>query len=352
MSDVEKGLVLSGSRLFAKWLTDANASLVFTTYQAGKLFLVGMQPDGNLSIFERTFDRCMGVAARDTSLWLAARNQLWRFEDFLGGDARYQNFDAHYVPVTGHTTGDVDIHDVHIGADGRPLFCVTRFNAVATLADRGSFKIVWMPPFIDRVAAEDRCHLNGMAMDGDELAYVTCVGRSNVSDGWRDHRVNGGLLIDARSNEILADDLSMPHSPRLHNGKLWLIQSGTGELGHIDVATGKFEPVCFLPGFARGFSIIGDHAVIGLSLPRDNRSFNDLPLNARLEKEGTAAKCAVCVVNLKTGDLEHQLLLDGVVKELYDVVVIPNKIRPMALGFSNDEISFAIRPEVADGVVV
>ena len=345
VNDPNPLLTLHGSRLFSNWLADMRCSLTFTTYQAGKVFFIGLMPDGKLSVVERTFDRCMGIAAKDHRVWMSARQQLWRFENFLEPGTALNGHDAQFVPVTGHTTGDVDIHDVQIRSDGNPVFAVTRFNALATLAERGSFRVLWKPPFIDRIAAEDRCHLNGVALQGDELKYATCVGRSNVSDGWRDHRQSGGLVIDIPSGEVTCDGLSMPHSPRLHNGKLWLIESGTGEFGWVDTDTGRFQPVCFLPGFGRGLSFIGDYAVVGVSQPRENRSFNDLALNDRLEKEGAQAKCGLCIVNLKTGDLEHQLILEGVVQELYDVAVLPDIVRPMALGFQNEDISFAILPE-------
>lgn len=343
--DTDPVLVLQGSRLFSKWLADANCSLGFTTYQAGKVFFIGLMPDLTLSVVERTFDRCMGIAARDQRIWLSARRQLWRFENFLDSDQSLRGYDAQFVPVAGHTTGDVDIHDVQMRPDGTPVFAVTRFNAIATLAERGSFRVLWKPPFIDKVAAEDRCHLNGVALQGNDPRYATCVGKSNVSDGWRDHRKNGGIVMDIPSGEIVCEGLSMPHSPRLHDGSLWIIESGTGEFGRVDVDTGRFEPVCFLPGFGRGLSFVGDHAVVGISQPRENRSFLDLALNDRLESEGAQAKCGLCVINLNTGDLEHQLILEGVVQELYDVAVLPGIVRPMALGFQNEDISFAILPE-------
>lgn len=347
VTDTEKPkLAINGSRLLTSWMAEQKASLAFTTYQAGKLFLIGMKPSGELSVFERTFDRCMGLAAGNGRLWMSSLYQLWRFENFLDAGIVADGHDAMFVPVAGHTTGDADIHDIHIRSDGTPLFVVTRFNCIATLGERGSFRPVWRPPFIDRIAAEDRCHLNGMAIEDDMPRCVTCVGRSNVAEGWRDHRQNGGLLIDVESGETIVQGLSMPHSPRLHNGQLWMLQSGTGEFGRVDLATGQFEPICFLPGFARGLTFVGDYAVIGLSRPRRSETFEGLALNARLEREGALPKCAICIVNLKTGDLEHRLDIDGVVQELYDVAVINDVRRPMALGFRSEQIRFAIRPEV------
>jgi len=338
-------LELNGSRLFTSWLAGQKASLAFTTYQAGKLFLIGLKPDGGLSVFERTFDRCMGLGVREGQLWMSSLYQLWRFENFVDPGTRHDGYDALYVPVTGHTTGDIDIHDIHAGEDGRPIFVATRFNCIATLAERGSFRTLWHPPFIDRIAAEDRCHLNGMAVAGGRPKYVTCVSRTNIAEGWREHRRGGGVVLDVETGEAVATGLSMPHSPRLHDGTLWLLQTGTGEFGRIDLATGRFEPVCFLPGFARGLAFCGHHAIIGLSRPRENRTFEGLKLNERLEREGVSPQCAICIVNLRTGDLEHRLQIEGVVQELYDVAVLPGVTRPMALGFRSDEIRFATRLE-------
>ncbi len=338
-------LMIAGSRLFPAWLAQQKASIAFTTYQAGKVFFIGLKPDGGLSIFERAFPRSMGMGlGQDGTLWMSSLYQMWRFRNYLDPGQIKDGYDAVYVPITGHTTGDIDIHDIHTDVLGAPVFAATRFNCLATISDQGSFQIRWKPPFIDRIAAEDRCHLNGFASETGIPRFATCVAQSNVLDGWREKRRDGGVVLDIDSGEAVATGLSMPHSPRLKDGKLWLIQSGTGEFGHIDLETGKFEAACFLQGFARGVTFLGDHAVIGVSRPRKDRTFEGLALNERLEKEGVGPTCSLAVVNLATGDVEHRLTIEGVVEELYDVVAIPDVIRPMALGFKSDEIRFAVRP--------
>ena len=341
-------LTLQGSRLFTSWLSTIKASIAFTTYQAGKLFLIGLQPDGRLSVFERTFDRPMGLGCGDRRFWMSSLYQLWRFENFLDDGEVRDGHDALFVPVTGHTTGDVDIHDVHEHHTGHPVFVVTRFNCLATLGDRGSFREVWRPPFIDKLASEDRCHLNGLALDTEKKpAFVTCVAQTNILEGWRDKRRNGGVLIDVGSGEVVAGGLSMPHSPRLYRGNLWVLQAGTGEFGHVDIQTGKFEPICFLPGFARGLTFIGDYAVVGLSRPRENRTFEGLALNEKLAAHSVDARCAICIINLRTGDVEHRLDIEGVVEEIYDVGILDGIVRPMAIGFRFNDIRFAIKPETS-----
>lgn len=346
MTETAPKLELAGSRLFNSWLAQSGGSLAITTYQAGKVFLIGLRQD-RLSVFERTFERPMGLGIVPGSgrFWMNSRFQLWRMQDFLDPGESRDGFDAVYVPVVGHTTGDIDIHDIAEDATGKPVFAATRFNCLATVSERGSFRELWRPRFIDRLAAEDRCHLNGLAMENGRPAYVTCLSQTNVFEGWRDRRRDGGVVLDVASGEVVAAGLSMPHSPRLHNGTLWIVQAGTGEFGRIDPATGRFDPVCFLPGFARGLTFAGHHAIVGISRPRENRTFDGLVLNERLAREGIPSQCAVCVVNLRTGDVEHRLQIDGVVQEIFDVGFVPGVRRPMMLGFRNGEIAVTLRPE-------
>jgi uncharacterized protein (TIGR03032 family) len=339
-------LSVQASRRFAAWLAGTGGSLAFTTFDAGKIFFVGQKPDGQLSFFERTFPRPMGLAAGDGGrrLWLSTLTQLWRFEDFLDPGHEHDGHDAFYVPLSGHTTGDIDIHDLHEDADGRPVFVATLFNCLATIGERSSFVPLWRPRWIDRLAAEDRCHLNGLAMRDGRPAFVTSVGRGNVAESWRERRAGGGVVVDVASGEVVASGLSMPHAPRMVGDALWLQNSGTGELGRVDLATGRFEPVAFLPGFLRGMVVLGGHAVVGLSRPREASGFADLPLARRLAAEGVAPRAGLAVVNLVTGDVEHQVMIEGVVQEIYDIAALPGTRRPKALGFMTEEIRFAIRP--------
>lgn len=334
----DERLVLTPSRQFGSWLHEQNISLAFTTYQAGKLFLIGTRPDGRLSVFERTFNRCMGLWADGQTLWMSSLYQLWRMENILPAGGDYQGYDRVYVPQVGYTTGDIDVHDVAVDAQGDPVFAATLFGCLATVSDRYSFKPLWKPGFLSKLAAEDRCHLNGLAMKDGRPAHVTAVSRSDVADGWRDRRVGGGVVIDVQTDEIVLDGLSMPHSPRWHNGRLWLSNAGTGEFGYADLKKGRFEPVAFCPGFLRGAAFTGDYAVVGMSLPRENRTFSGLPLDERLKEADTDARCALQVIDLKSGDIVHWLRIEGVVQELYDVSVLPGVRRPMAIGFMSDEI--------------
>jgi uncharacterized protein (TIGR03032 family) len=343
-------LELSGSRHLTAWLAKQRTSLAFTTYQAGKLFLVGLNPQGRLSVFERTFNRCMGLHAQGNTLYMSTLYQLWRFENRLPADERYQGYDRLYVHQTAHTTGDLDGHDLALDKDGGVVFVSTLFSCLATLSETHSFKPLWRPPFVSRLAAEDRCHLNGLAMEDGRPRYVTSVSRSDVADGWREHRRDGGVVVDIADNEVILDGLSMPHSPRLYRGRLWLLSSGTGHFGYVDTERGRFEPVAFCPGYLRGLAFVGDYAVVGLSLPRHNKTFSGLALDDALAARGAQPRCAVQVIDLRSGDVAHTLRIEGVVEELYDVVALPGVVRPMALGLRNDEIQRLIGIEQTPGV--
>lgn len=338
---VSRDLEITTSRQFLSWLAEQTLSLTLTTYQAGKVFWIGLQPNGQLSVFERTFERCMGLYASGSSLYLSSLYQLWRFENALEPGQTHNGYDALYVPQIGYVTGDLDIHDVVLADPSHPtplVFVNTLFSCLATVSDRHSFIPLWQPPFISRLAAEDRCHLNGLALRDGQPRYVTAVSQSDVAEGWRDKRQTGGCVIDIHSNEVIATGLSMPHAPRWHQDKLWLLNSGAGEFGYVDLERGKFEPIAFCPGYLRGLAFSGNFAIVGLSRPRHNKTFSGLALDERLRSKDVEPRCGVLVIDLRTGDTVHSLRIEGVVEELYDVQILPGVRRPMAIGFKTDEI--------------
>ncbi len=327
-----------GSRGLAPWLVSKRTSLAFSTYQTGKLFLVGTSPDGGLSIFDRTFNRAMGMCGDGQSLWLSTKYQLWRFENALAAGEIHQGRDRLYVPRIAYTTGDIDLHDVVVEDSGRVVFAATSLSCLGTVSQRFSFQPLWRPPFISKLVPEDRCHLNGLALRDGRARYVTAVSRSDVADGWRARRNDGGVVIDITTNEIVCDRLSMPHSPRWYRDQLWVLNSGRGEFGRVNLATRTFEPLAFCPGYLRGLTFVDDYAIVSLSQPRHDKTFNGLALDDELAKRDAVAQCGLQVIDLKTGDIAHWLKVENSVTEIYDVVALPGSLRPMSLGLKNDEI--------------
>jgi uncharacterized protein (TIGR03032 family) len=280
----------------------------------------------------------MGLCGDAQSLWMTSLFQLWRFENLLQPGQEHEGYDRLYVPRVGYTTGDLDIHDVATGNLGRVVFVNTLFSCLAVVCESHSFAPLWKPPFITKLAAEDRCHLNGLAMQDGRPRYVTAVAATDSPEAWRENRREGGIVLDCQTNEIIARGLSMPHSPRLYRDQLWLLNAGSGHFGRLDRKTGRFEPLTFCPGFLRGMAFVGDYAVVATSQPRENRTFTGLELDDNLTARGAEARCQLAVIDLRTFDLVHSLRFEGVIRELYDVIVLPGVRRPMALGFKTGEI--------------
>ena len=328
---------ISCTRGLADWLLRNQVSLAFTSYQTGRLYLVGVDEKKRVSFHERFLARAMGLWADPQRLVVSTLFQVWRFENVLAGERKGAGPDRHFVPRVAHTTGDLDIHDISVMEDGRIIFVNSLFSCIATLSPTHAFRVFWKPPFISKLAAEDRCHLNGLAMKDGAPAYATATSRSDVVNGWRNRRAEGGCVIDVKSNEIVTEKLSMPHSPRWHAGRLWVLNSGTGHLGTVDLETGALEPHAFCPGFLRGLAFHNGHAIVGLSLPREG-SFSGLQLDDELKKRDADPWCGVQIVNLASGDIVEWIKLEGGVSELFDVAVLPGVRWPVATGFLNEEI--------------
>ncbi|CAM5762536.1 hypothetical protein LMIY3S_00505 [Labrys miyagiensis] len=334
---------------FVATLARLNLSVAISSYQSGKFYLLGRNPAGGLMVDERLFHKAMGIAVEGNALILATLFQIHRFENVLEeGQFINHTFDACYVPRISFTTGVLDAHDVGLTAEGEVVFVNTRFNCLASLARARSFTPIWKPPFISHIVDEDRCHLNGMAMQEGRPAYVTAVSRSNTIDGWRDRRTGGGVVIDVATGDIVCEGLSMPHSPRLHQGRLWILNSGAGELGWVDRDSRTFHPVAFCPGFLRGLAFAGRYALVGLSKPRYER-FEGLPLDRKLKDADSEPWCGLQVIDLDTGTCIDWFRIDGAVAEIYDVAALPGVACPMSLGFASNEIQTLITHEDLPG---
>lgn len=341
----------NASRNFRRWLGEQRGSLAFSTYQLGLLFLIGMGQDGRLTRKTHRLSRCMGLHVDADKIWAASLHQIWRFSQYSGFTAQAQGVERVYRPRVAHVTGDIDIHEIAEDSNGRLIFVNTLHSCLATLSDDLSFEPLWKPPFISKLAAEDRCHMNGLAMRDGQPAFVSAVSQTDVADGWREHRRNGGVVIDLDSNEIAGHGLSMPHSPRWHRGRLWVLNSGNGGFGFIDPDTGLFEEVCFCPGYARGLTFSGRYAIIGLSKPRRVDAFGGLGLGDRLAAAKVSARCGLIVVDLDSGDICEWMTLEGDVVELFDVRFLHGVLRPSIEGDPLRNASALLAPggQIADG---
>jgi uncharacterized protein (TIGR03032 family) len=309
-------------------------SLLVTTYQAGKLVIVRAEGD-HLNTHFRDFQAPMGLALGSSTdrLAIGTKVQVWEFRDVpdvAAGIEPKGRHDACYLPCASHVTGNVEIHEMAFGRGGELWFVNTRFSCLATIDPSASFAPRWRPPFVTKLEPSDRCHLNGLAMQGGSPRYVTALGTADEPGGWRPSKARGGVLIDIDSGEVVVRGLSMPHSPRLYGGRLWACESGAGTLGVVDTAAGKYEAVVAVPGFTRGLAFAGRFAFVGLSQVRESAVFSGIPITERLSAEGRT--CGVAVVDLVTARIVGLLRFEDAVQEVFAVAVLPHRFPELING--------------------
>ena len=295
-------------------------SLVVSTYQAGKAILV-RNDNGALNTHFRTFTKPMGIAANNTRLTIGGSNTVWDYHNMPAVAPKLDppgKHDACYIPRRIHVTGDIDIHELAWDGQNELWVVNTRFCCLCTLDPNHSFHPRWRPPFVTAYAPEDRCHLNGLAMVDGRPKYVTALGETDTAGGWRANKARGGILVDVETNDILLRGLSMPHSPRVYQGRLWVLESGEGSLAVVDLEQRTWQTVAQVPGFTRGIDFVGPLAFIGLSQVRESAVFSGIPLVERLSER----TCGVWVVHIETGQTVGFLRFDAGVQEIFAVQVL------------------------------
>jgi uncharacterized protein (TIGR03032 family) len=355
-TDKEPFPQLEYDRYFLEWLKSVKHSIITTSYKTNYIFNIGFttliepEPREQLSFWMTQSSRCMGAAKSDNGkdIWVGNMSFLTKYRKSgehsdEGEGYKRSPFDGLYIPRKIHVTSDIDIHDIVVPSKGPtpgiPHFISAVYSCVCVPSDNSSFKVFWRPPWVSKIAAEDRTHLNGLCCVNGEPRYVTSAARSDVRGGWREHKNDGGVIYDIVNNALVTKNLSMPHSPRWHDGKLWVLNSGKGEFGYIDFSRTQesddesyypFVAKCFIPGYLRGLDFIDNrYAVIGSSDDRHEATFQGLELGKRLLEKKTTAKCGIHVVDLKTFDIIHEMTFKKPITELYDVVTIPHTVRPM-----------------------
>lgn len=327
------------SALFPEVLTNAGCSLLVSTYQAGQLVAIGVAGD-ELSLSFRAFDRAMGVAVSADQIAVGAKGQIWSLSDhseLAPAIAPRGRYDRCWLPRSSTATGEIQCHELAWGTtrtDAPDLWIVnTLFSCLAGLDPRYSFVPRWRPRFITQLAAQDRCHLNGLAMRDGSPASVTVMAMTDEPGGWRKSRADGGAVLDVVSGEALTTGLSMPHSPRWHNGHLLVLNSGMGRLEHVDPSTGGRETIASFPGYARGLALYGDLAFVGLSRIRETAIFGDTPIASYHDQ----LKCGIGVVELSTGNTIATLQFATGVEEIFDVQILPATRCPTLAGSPSGE---------------
>jgi uncharacterized protein (TIGR03032 family) len=302
--------------------------LAVSTYQAGKVILV-REDNGTINTHFRNFHKPMGIAAGGNGeLSVGGANTVWYYRNMSAVAKKLEPpniHDACYLPRRIHVTGDIDIHEMAYDGQGDLVFVNTKFCTLCTIDPDHSFNAIWRPSFVTALAPQDRCHLNGLTMLNGRPKFVTALGETDTPGGWRENKKDGGLLIDVETNEILLRGLSMPHSPRVYDNKLWILESGEGSLVVVNLEEQSWYTITKLPGFTRGISFAGPMAFIGLSQVRESAVFSGIPLVKRMEER----TCGIWVVNIQTGQTVGFIRFEEGVQEIFAVQVLPNRFPEM-----------------------
>ena len=315
---------------WAPILTQFKACVLISSYHAGELVAVGVGPE-SLELSFHHFERAMGIAVQRNKIAVGTQTAIWFLPDDPELTTRFQppgRYDACFLARSARFTGEIQSHE--LAWCGEELWVVnTRFSCLCTFDERHSFVPRWRPKFITTLAAEDRCHLNGLALVGGRPKFVTALGETDGKEGWRPTKATSGCLIDLESGETVIRGLAMPHSPRFHEGKIWLLDSGRGRLVVADLARGSVETVAELPGFTRGLALLGPLAFVGLSKVREkNSEFGGVPIAERRE----ILKCGIAIVDLASGRQIAILEFHSDIEEIFDVQVLPGVRSPLISG--------------------
>jgi len=320
-----------------------NCSLVVSTFQAGKLIFISPKDEHSLIQLPRNFEKPMGFSFSDDfqKMALGCKDELIIFSANKELAAHYPKkpatYDQLFMPRITYHTGALDIHDVHFG-ENHQLFAVnTLFSCVVSFDDTYNFTPFWVPPQITELVSEDRCHLNGMAMLRGKPKYASAFNQGNSSQSWRENLLTAGVIYDIETSEVVCQGLAMPHSPKIYNNNLYVLQSATGELTQIDMASGKKITVAHIGGFLRGMTLVGDYLFISRSKLRKNSStFKSLEID---EKHNT---CAVTAVHLPTGSIAGTINYTSSVDEIYDIHALPNVLRPNILNTKTEDYKLGL----------
>ena len=319
------------------WLASNDLSLAMSCYQTGQLLFFSSDRNGEVTIHDNNFGHVMGLTHNENSLHISTFDKVIRFDKdpetscSLSPDS-YRN--TVYRPVKVWEVGDIDVHEMDIDKAGDLLFVNTCYSSVSKISDQHLFETVWKPPFISELKPEHRCHLNGMCLINGELSYTSAISTADEPDGWRGRRTKTGVLIDTKRNEIVIDGLSMPHSPRMYNNSLWILESGKGFLQKVNPESYARENVAFCPGFLRGLSFHKEFAIAAMSLGRDD-GFEGLEIDKPLKQNGIKPQCGIEIINVNSGNTEAWIRFEGSIREVFSVEALPNIRVPQSLNLKD-----------------
>ncbi|WP_052729882.1 TIGR03032 family protein [Photobacterium halotolerans] len=348
--DVKLNYGMTSCARFPLLLKAMKSSLLVSAHNLDCLFVISSDGD-QIQVEHVRLPQLQGIALSDDQqrLSLAAYHQVWDYQritalsDLHISVPSTQARDAVYYPCGAMTTGYLNTHDLAWGKE--KLYMVnTRFNCIASPVYGKSFEVVWQPPFISALVAEDRCHLNGLALKHGEPAYVSYFSATDHRFGWREGSSFDGAIMRISDEQAVIQGLCLPHSPRIHQNYLYFCESGTGRLwrcseARLPALKSDLELVAELNGFTRGLRILGDMAFVGLSKVRKAKDGSSRHIDMPLLEKQQELRSGICVIDLRDGSEIASLTFSGDLNQIYDVEIVFGCNNPLIFDSNAEELS-------------
>lgn len=319
---MEVPLTIHADKGLMELMAARKLSLAVTIVPDG-LVLVGLSPQGNLSVEHRVIPHAWALAYEHGRLAVSNLREIIVYGNSprlaSSHPERPGHFDAFFTPQATFFTGDCSVHDMVITPRGL-VVANTRFSSVCLIDGQYNFNPIWHPSFISAQMPEDRCHLNGLAVADNQVRYVTAFGAFDKKEGWRTRQGDQGVLVDVVQDSILLGNLSMPHSPRLFDGRLFVLESGFGAVLEIDPNTGKKRCLANFPGLTRGLCADQEVLFVGISQRRPSKNDWALPI----DNPDVPTIAGVAAIDMNTGKVLGMMRIANSAREVFDVKLLPN----------------------------
>ncbi len=315
--------------LIAEILNQNNISIAISTYQAGRVIFIGSKDGITLTQIPVSFKKPMGISILDNKLAVASMDSIRFFADdpkiLKTAKLNDQGFDRAFLERAKYHTGTNDIHDIHFGK-GQIWGVNTLFSCICTFDINYSFVPKWKPPFISDLLPEDRCHLNGMVVEDGLPSFTTALSAGNHKNSWKENILESGILMSVPEGEILSDHLCIPHSPIKHENKIYLLESGLGNLVEYDIENKSTKILYCFERFTRGMAIHNGMLFIAVSKVRkSSKTFSKLSFT---EKDYPAG---IIIYSLNFNEVLGEIEYHETVEEIYDLKIIPNANKAVAM---------------------
>ena len=325
---------VEASEGFVAWLAEHGVSILFG--RADNLMVVGRHDD-ELRVDPVTMPAVGGLAVDGRRLVLSNPFQVWSYDDGLAaGTTTDSGHDAVLLPYAGVVVGGAGVIDIGLLADGSVVMASPRFSCLSTPIDGMSFRPLWMPRWVSALRPDERSPVSGVGVRDGVATTATLLACGDGEAPWREGRATSGAVVDVVADEVVANGLAMPSSPRWHDGRLWFTQSGTGELCTID-SDDSVVPVVGLPTFLRGLAFVGPYAVVGGSGSRWDSLVEGLPIDDRLAAGQARPEQGLWVVDTRSGEVVHRLEVEGTGREVHSIAAYPAR-RPQLFSPTDNEL--------------